>query len=232
MHRAPPTAPNPTRSLDVPEPPWLLRPLFDPFARPSGLLGRWAGRMMAKLDEDDHWAVDLLAPQPDEIVLDVGCGPGVSLALIAGRVANGLVCGVDPSPEMLRQAAERVDATPHTATVELRRGSAEAIPYPDGHFTALCSLHTMYFWSSVGAGLREMYRVLRPGGRLLLVVRKRREGAGVLSASRYGYTDGQVDAVLDVMRAVGFDDARRLRREIGWETVVALMASRYHAHGV
>jgi ubiquinone/menaquinone biosynthesis C-methylase UbiE len=181
---------------------------------------------MAKRDEDDRWIVDLLAPQPDDRILDVGCGPGVSLALIAERVTDGLVCGVDPSPTMLRQAGEHVGGLREDRNIQFRQGSAEAIPYPDGHFTGVCSLHTMYFWSSVEAGLRELYRVLRPGGRLAIAVRTRREGAGVLSPSRYGYTDAQLDEVLRTMRSLGLHDADSQRREIGYEIVAAITAHR------
>jgi ubiquinone/menaquinone biosynthesis C-methylase UbiE len=188
------------------------------------MLGRWAGRVMAKRDEDDRWIVDLLAPRPDDRILDVGCGPGVSLALIAERVTDGVVCGIDPSPTMLRQAGERISNLGQTGAVQLREGSAEAIPYPDGQFTGVCSLHTMYFWSSVEAGLRETYRVLRPGGRLAIAVRTRREGVGVLSPSRYGYTDAQLDEVLQTMRSLGFHDADSARREIGYEIVVGITA--------
>jgi len=59
-----------------PRPPRLLRPLFEQFGRPSGLLGRLAGRIMAKADADDRWVTDLLEVRPDDRVLDVGCGPG------------------------------------------------------------------------------------------------------------------------------------------------------------
>src|SRR6266498_1192914 len=85
----------------TPLPPKLLRALFNQFARPSGLLGRLAGRIMAKSDADDRWIVELLDVQPDDRVLDVGCGPGVTVGLIAERATAGLVRGIDPSVVML-----------------------------------------------------------------------------------------------------------------------------------
>src|SRR5438094_9511486 len=95
------------REAAAPRPPRLLQPLFSQFAQPTGLLGRLAGRLMAKSDADDRWAVDMLEVRPDDRVADVGCGPGVTVRLLAERASRGLVCGVDPSVTMLRQAAAR-----------------------------------------------------------------------------------------------------------------------------
>jgi len=182
-----------TRQHATPLPPKLLRPLFNQFARPSGLLGRLAGRIMAKSDADDRWIVELLDVQPDDRVLDVGCGPGVTVGLIAERATAGRVYGIDPSVVMLRQAARRNADAVRAGRVELHRGEVSVLPYPDGHFTKACAVHSLYFWPSVDAGLRELYRVLGLDGRLVLAVRMRSERAGVFDPSRYGYTDTQLD---------------------------------------
>jgi ubiquinone/menaquinone biosynthesis C-methylase UbiE len=222
-------AERPKWELTTPQPPRLLRPLFGQFARPAGLLGRLAGRIMAKADADDRWIVDLLDVQPDDRVLDVGCGPGVTVQLLAERASEERVCGVDPSAVMLHQAAARNRTAVQAGRVELRRGEASALPYPDGLFTKACAIHTLYFWPSIDGGLRELYRVLRPDGPdglLILAVRMRREAAGVLEPSRYGLTDSQIDEVIATLRAVGFRDVTTRRREIGRETIAATMARR------
>jgi SAM-dependent methyltransferase len=217
---------SPLRSAQAPAPPRLLRPLFDQFARPTGWLGRLAGRLMAKSDADDRWIVKLLDVQPDDRVLDVGCGPGVAVDLIAQRVSAGIVRGVDPSVVMLRQAARRNRAAIQAGRVELRRGSAASVPYPDGHFTRVCTLHTLYFWPSIEAGLREIRRVLAPGGRLVIAVRTRHEEAGILDPSRYGYSDAQLTDLESSLRRVGFEATVAQRRAIGRETIAAISARR------
>lgn len=226
MHLASTSTHGTTLAERGPQPPRLLRPLFAQFARPSGLIGRLAGRIMAKSDADDRWIVELLDIRPDDRVLDVGCGPGVTVALIAERATAGLVFGVDPSTEMLRQAARRNEAAVRSGRVELRRGEVSALPFPDGSFTTACTIHSLYFWPSIEGGLRELYRVLGPDGLLVLAVRMRREEAGVFEPSRYGLTDAQIDEVIAALGRVGFRDVTSQSRQIGRETITVIAANR------
>lgn len=209
-----------------PQPPRLPRPLFNQFARPSGLLGKLAGRIMAKSDADDRLVAELLEVQSDDRVLDVGCGPGVTVGLIAERATAGLVVGLDPSDEMLRQAARRNNAAVGAGRVELRRGAVSVLPFPDGSFTKACAIHSLYFWPSIDGGLRELHRVLASDGLLVLAVRMRREEAGVFEPSRYGLTDTQIDEVIATLASVGFRNITGERREIGRETITAISARR------
>src|SRR5205085_2607348 len=138
-------------------------PLFDQFARPSGLLGRLAGRLMAKGVEDDEWLVNLLEIEPYDRVLEVGLGPGVAIELMAARATNGLVAGVDPSGVMLHEAKRRVWPGVEQGRIDLRDGTIAALPFPDASFTKALALHSIYFWPSIEFGLKELHRVLRPG---------------------------------------------------------------------
>ena len=88
----------------------LLGRFFAQFGRPSGPLGRLAGYLMARLDADDRWVVDLLDVQPHDRVLDIGFGPGLTIALIAERCPSTLVAGVDPSEVMRAGRRERISA--------------------------------------------------------------------------------------------------------------------------
>ena len=116
-------------------------------------------------------AEDLIAEAqlvPGERVLDVGCGTGVVTRMAAKRVTRvGEVVGLDVHPAMLAVARH---ATPRDLTINWLEASADAIPLPDDSFdVVLCQMSLQFMPSQLGV-LREMGRVLRPGGRLVLNV--------------------------------------------------------------
>jgi ubiquinone/menaquinone biosynthesis C-methylase UbiE len=138
---------------------------------------RWAARYdlliwILTLGRERRFREQLLRParlQRGESVLDVGCGTG-TLAIIAKHgVGTGAVHGVDASPEMITRARHkaqraRVDVGFHVA-------SADALPFPDDHFDiALSTVMLHHLPRAVRvAAVREMRRVLKPSGRVLLV---------------------------------------------------------------
>ena len=100
-----------------------------------------------------------------ERVLDVACGTGVLAMAAAERVgAGGSVVGLDPSGDMLGVARRKSNR------IEWQEGRAEAIPLPDASFDAVVSQFGFMFFEDCATGLREMMRVLRPGGRLAVAV--------------------------------------------------------------
>jgi arsenite methyltransferase len=106
----------------------------------------------------------LLALQPGERVLDIGSGPGLLAAEMAADVGpEGRVCGVDQSASMLAMARRREPA------VEYASGDALALPYEDEAFDAAVSTQVYEYVADMPAALAEARRVLRPGGRLLIL---------------------------------------------------------------
>ncbi|PVY97071.1 methyltransferase domain-containing protein [Actinomycetospora cinnamomea] len=109
----------------------------------------------------------LLRPARGEHVLDVGSGPGFLAAAIADAVGpDGAVRGLDPSPAMNAVAAAHCADRPWVAVEE---GGAEALPYPDGHFDAVVSTQVYEYVPDVLGALVEARRVLRPGGRIVVL---------------------------------------------------------------
>jgi arsenite methyltransferase len=104
--------------------------------------------------------------QPGERVVDVGCGAGLDSLIAAGMVApGGRVIGVDMTPAMLEKACKSAVEGGWTH-VEFRPGLAESLPVLDGWADVVISNGVLNLLPDKDAALREMARVLRPGGRL------------------------------------------------------------------
>jgi len=111
----------------------------------------------------------LLAPAAGETVLDIGSGPGLLTTDLAQAVGPaGGICGIDVSDSMLTVARARA-VPPGSAPVQYRHGGADAVPYPDESFDAVVSTQVMEYVADIPAALAEASRVLRPGGRLLIL---------------------------------------------------------------
>jgi ubiquinone/menaquinone biosynthesis C-methylase UbiE len=103
--------------------------------------------------------------QGGDRVLDVACGTGVLARTVAARVSpTGSVIGLDVNPGMLAVAAQKA---PH---IDWRHGQAEALPFDAASFDAVVSQFGLMFFEDREAAIREMARVLRPGGRVAVAV--------------------------------------------------------------
>ena len=118
---------------------------------------------------DRHvWAVEVLDPAPTECLLEVGCGHGVALSLVAQRLDGGSVTGLDRSAKMIEAAGRRNADHVAAGTVELVAGSFERIPVGLHRFDTLYAFHVAAFWRRPEPMLAAARRALVPGGTLLL----------------------------------------------------------------
>jgi ubiquinone/menaquinone biosynthesis C-methylase UbiE len=126
--------------------------------------------MMARMNRDmEHAAIDELDPAPRTAVLSIGFGPGVGIAALVRRLPQGQVAGIDPSATMVDQARRRNRQAVDTERVSLTCAAAESIPWPDGAFGGVLAVNSIQLWDPLEAGLREVARVLAPGGALVTV---------------------------------------------------------------
>jgi SAM-dependent methyltransferase len=147
--------------------PWTLdKPTRSPFALPNGLGGWLAGRVMLWTNHQQD-VVDLLDVQAGEQVLEAGYGPGGLIRLLR-RTPAKRICGVDPSPQMRALAVRPHRTEIATGRIDLRLGTADRTGFADGEFDCVVSVNNVALWPDLQAGLSELRRVARPGGRVLI----------------------------------------------------------------
>ena len=135
----------------------------------------WVQREYARLASryDKRWAayteattdvmIKHLGVLSEEAVLDVGCGTGALLDAVRRKNPHTELAGVDVSPHMLAIAAERLGPL-----VVLKQGQAESLPYPDAMFDVVVSTSVFHFIRNPCLALTEMWRVLKPEGRVVI----------------------------------------------------------------
>jgi len=167
--------------------------LMRAFGRPSGVLGRIGGLIMARTNRAcAEWVCALIEPREGDRILEIGFGPGVAIELLAQGGKPGRVAGIDVSDEMVGQANRRNAAA-------IARGLVDGLPYPDENFDKVLAINSMQAWPDALAGLREIRRVLRPGGLLALAFTP--------------HSGQKPEGLTDKLAAAGFADARLVRRD-------------------
>jgi len=117
-------------------------------------------------------AIALMQVSMDSRVLDVGCGSGWASRLLADYAVNGRVTGIDISDEMVRLARE---SSSDYQNVSFEVASAEQLPFADSEFTHAFSMESLYYYRNIPKALKEINRVLKPGGSFFAVVDLYRE---------------------------------------------------------
>lgn len=159
---------------------WGPRGGLAQFHQPTGAVGHVVGWIMGRRSSNvarSRWAVRLLDVQPTDRVIELGCGPGVAIAALATLASRGLIVGVDHSQVMIRQARRRNRPAVRAGRVRLVHTPVENLSISDGPFDAALAVNTVGMWPDPAARLRELARLLRPGGRIALVSQPRCPGA-------------------------------------------------------
>ena len=145
--------------------------------RPVGRLGRIVGHVMSVQHRSlTGWTLRLLPLEPAARVLDVGCGSGMAIKLLADGDPTRRVDGIDRSAEMVAMTKRR-NASAVAAGRVRRIGGRPPPRFSDATFDAVTAIETFYFWDDPIRGLEECRRVLRPGGWLAVTLEMTKEAA-------------------------------------------------------
>lgn len=154
--------------------------------------------------------IAMLRMQRGDRVLEIGPGNGAFVADITGAAPDVLYTGIDLSEDMVQEAQERNGELVAAGRAIFRQGSSDRLPFGDAAFDKALTVHTLYFWEEPDEHLREIHRVLRPGG-LFCIGFGDREYMQELPFVPYGFTLYGAAEAEALLGASGF---RPLQRQV------------------
>jgi ubiquinone/menaquinone biosynthesis C-methylase UbiE len=140
------------------------------FRRPTGSQGRAVAALMNRgHDLLTDWGLSHVKIDPNFTVLDVGCGGGRTIGKLAGLAVEGRVFGIDYSKDMVEYSIEENKQLVVGGRVQVLEGSVKKMSFPNDFFDLVTAVETYYFWSNLPKAFKEIKRVLKLGGKLLMI---------------------------------------------------------------
>jgi len=183
----------------------LNRFIAKQFASPSGIGGKVVSHFMNRQNLPMYEEViGYLSPMDSDRILDIGCGNGTVLVLLA-RGYGGVYAGIDISNSMIKTASRRNRAFVKDGRMTLSVENASTMSFTEGSFSKAYSINTVYFWENLNKTMMEIRRVLAPGG-LFINAFYSNDTLARFSHTQFGYkrftpeqlTDAGIDAGFDV----------------------------------
>jgi ubiquinone/menaquinone biosynthesis C-methylase UbiE len=144
--------------------------VIDQCRKPSGLFGRFIlwdmNRHHSKLTD---WGLSHVSIKKTDRILHIGCGGGRTINKLAAMANTGKVHGIDYSDASVAAARRTNARSIDIGRVEIEHGSVSHLPFANDSFDLVTAIETHLFWPDLGQDMREIFRVLNPGGTLLIV---------------------------------------------------------------
>jgi len=133
-----------------------------------------AGRVVLQRMNESHsrvttWGLSHVSVGPAFTILDIGCGGGRTIDRLASMAPDGHVSGIDYSAESVAVASETNQRAIEEGRVDISLGSVSQLPYPDETFDLVTAVETHYYWPDLARDVAEVKRVLKPGGRFIII---------------------------------------------------------------
>ncbi|HOW57208.1 MAG TPA: class I SAM-dependent methyltransferase [Smithellaceae bacterium] len=137
--------------------------------KPSGRFGKFVARAMNFGHTGiRRWGLSHTSINPDAIILDIGCGGGKTVQEMALRTPDGKVYGIDYSEDMVQLSKKVNEFFIKKGLVEVRYGTVSSMPFADNTFDLVTAFESYYFWPNLIDDLKEIKRVLKPDGTLII----------------------------------------------------------------
>jgi len=195
------------------------------FRHPSGWFGRFnlwlMNRRHSKLTD---WGLSHVTVNRDATILDVGCGGGRTVAKLAAVATEGRVYGVDFSEASVRMTRALNRRLVDQGRVDIRQSGVSRLPFPDRSFDLVTAVETHFYWPDLPNDVREVLRVLKPGGRLVIIAEAYKGGKHTRAMDLFaeamrplGYSHLDVAEHRDLLKNAGYSGAEVFEDyEKGW----------------
>lgn len=199
----------------------LIKKLFTNCACPQGRMGRAMLKFMNLCHAPlTNWGLKLVDIQDGWTILDIGCGGGATLQRLLKRSQDAKVYGIDISEESVAKA-KKVNTKVLDKQVFVTQGSAERLPYEDGMFDLVTAVETVYFWSNLPDCLQEVHRVLKPGGKFVIMVEVV-DSDSMWTSVVEGMTAYSPEDLKTMLDDAGFTQTEIHRKEPTYATIIGL----------
>jgi len=193
-------------------------------SKPTGWLGRFTlWRMNSSHSKLTDWGLAHVSIEKHFTILDVGCGGGRTVSKLAAIATQGKVYGLDYSEESVAATKKLNAPSIGAGRVEVRLGSVSNLPLSDGMFDLVTAVETHFWWPNLPADMSEIFRVLKPGGKLTIIAEVYKGANTTVSrlaekyASRTGMALLSADEHRELFVNAGYSDVQVIeRRDKGW----------------
>ncbi|HEY1160674.1 MAG TPA: class I SAM-dependent methyltransferase [Terracidiphilus sp.] len=143
---------------------------------------RWVGRFFLWIMNISHssltdWGLEHVQIEEHFTILDVGCGGGRTIEKLAAVATKGMVYGVDYAKGSVAASGAKNARLIQEGRVEIKQASVSQLPFPDDKFNLATAVETQYYWPDLVNDMREIQRVLKPGGTLIVIAESYKKGA-------------------------------------------------------
>lgn len=143
---------------------------YGQFRRPTGEQGHEVVKGMNRSHyELTTWGLEQVRVHTDNVILDIGCGGGITVERLAALAPTGTVCGVDHSRDCVNWAYERNRKAAENGQVRIMQASVENLPFDGNYFDKVFAVETVYFWPDLPKNFAEVARVVKPGGQFIII---------------------------------------------------------------
>lgn len=200
------------------------------YQRPTGVQGRAVAELMNQHhDALSTWGLSHIQIKPDFTILDVGCGGGKTIGKLARQAPQGWVFGIDYSKDMVKYSKEQNLQLVKEGRIGLIQGSVEKLCFPNGFFDLVTAIETYYFWPNVQTAFLEIWRVLKPSGKLLIVSEMVKDGKyeveNAETVKKCGVCLLSLQEIENLLESAKFAEVKVFKKpDSVWNTVVATKA--------